>query len=556
MESEMKQTVETKNYNYGGEITALYCRLSRDDDLVGDSNSIVHQKEILESYAKSHAFLNPVFYVDDGYSGTNFNRPAFQRMLGDIESGKVKTVIVKDMSRFGRNYIMVGYYTEILFEQKGIRFIAVNDMVDSKQEGDEFTPFRNIINEWYAKDTSKKVKAVLRAKGMSGKHVSPVPPYGYKKDERDKTKWVIDEEAALVVREIYRLYLEGAGTKEIADILTARGIETPIIYFKRRGMPVRSKSEVPDVWSMATVAGILKQEAYTGCTVNFKTRKKSYKTKYQERLPRENWVIFENTQEAIIDRETFSIVHKMLESRRRPKKIGSPCVNVFNGLVYCADCGNRMYLHHNTKQTQRDAFVCSRYRRAKFHDCTSHHITYDLLYTIVLNDLRRVCRSIRERRQEFIALYYGEMEQKMNKKSNAVKSELSRSERRCAEIDGIIKRLYEDSLCGKISDDRFAVLSKDYEAEQAKLKTRIADLNAGLKAIKDRDDGLNRFLLLVDKYTEIPELTPEILNAFIDRIKVGAKIKCASSSDALHRKSTTKRQIRIVYKFVGAVNLQ
>ena len=556
MESEMKQTVETKNYNYGGEITALYCRLSRDDDLVGDSNSIVHQKEILESYAKSHAFLNPVFYVDDGYSGTNFNRPAFQRMLGDIESGKVKTVIVKDMSRFGRNYIMVGYYTEILFEQKGIRFIAVNDMVDSKQEGDEFTPFRNIINEWYAKDTSKKVKAVLRAKGMSGKHVSHVPPYGYKKDERDKTKWVIDEEAALVVREIYRLYLEGAGTKEIADNLTARGIETPIIYFKRRGMPVRSKSEVPDVWSMATVAGILKQEAYTGCTVNFKTRKKSYKTKYQERLPRENWVIFENTQEAIIDRETFSIVHKMLESRRRPKKIGSPCVNVFNGLVYCADCGNRMYLHHNTKQTQRDAFVCSRYRRAKFHDCTSHHITYDLLYTIVLNDLRRVCRSIRERRQEFIALYYGEIEQKMNKKSNAVKSELSRSERRCAEIDGIIKRLYEDSLCGKISDDRFAVLSKDYEAEQAKLKTRIAELNAGLKAIKDRDDGLNRFLLLVDKYTEIPELTPEILNAFIDRIEVGAKIKCASSSDALHRKSTTKRQIRIVYKFVGAVNLQ
>ena len=556
MESEMMQTVETKNYYYGGEITALYCRLSRDDDLVGDSNSIVHQKEILESYAKSHAFLNPVFYVDDGYSGTNFNRPAFQRMLGDIESGKVKTVIVKDMSRFGRNYIMVGYYTEILFEQKGIRFIAVNDMVDSKQEGDEFTPFRNIINEWYAKDTSKKVKAVLRAKGMSGKHVSPVPPYGYKKDERDKTKWGIDEEAALVVREIYRLYLEGAGTKEIADILTARGIETPIIYFKRRGMPVRSKSEVPDVWSMATVAGILKQEAYTGCTVNFKTRKKSYKTKYQERLPRENWVIFENTQEAIIDRETFAIVHKMLESRRRPKKIGSPCVNVFNGLVYCADCSNRMYLHHNTKQTQRDAFVCSRYRRAKFHDCTSHHITYDLLYTIVLNDLRRVCRSIRERRQEFIAFYYGEMEQKINKRSNAAKSELSRSERRCAEIDGIIKRLYEDSLCGKISDDRFAVLSKDYEAEQAKLKTRIADLNAGLKAIKDRDDGLNRFLLLVDKYTEIPELTPEILNAFIDRIEVGAKIKCASSSDALHRKSTTKRQIRIVYKFVGAVNLQ
>ena len=556
MKSEMTQTVETKYNNYGGEITALYCRLSRDDDQAGDSNSIVHQKEILANYAKAHGFVNPVFYVDDGYSGTNFNRPAFQRMLGDIESGSVKTVIVKDMSRFGRNYIMVGYYTEILFEQKGIRFIAVNDRVDNRLEGDEFTPFRNIINEWYAKDTSRKVKAVLRAKGMSGKHVSPVPPYGYKKDETDRAKWVIDEDAAQVVREVYRLYIDGLGTKEIADILTARGIDTPIIYFKKRGMPVRSKSEIPDIWSMTTVAGILKQEAYTGCTVNFKTRKKSYKTKEQEMLPREEWVIIENTQEAIIDKETFEIVRKMRESRRRPKKIGIKRVNVFNGLLYCADCGNRMYLHHNCRQSQRDNFVCSRYRRAKFHDCTSHHITYDLLYKIVLNDLRRVCAGVRERRQEFISMYYDGMAQKVSRRMSAVKAELNKSERRCVEIDGIIKRLYEDNLCGKISDERFTVLSKDYETEQAKLKEKIAGLNTGLKEIKEQDDGLNKFLSIVDRYTEIPELTAEILNAFVDRIYVGEKVKGESSSTKTHRKSTATRQIRIVYKFVGAVNLQ
>lgn len=556
MEINQLQTVKTKSYCDGGEITALYCRLSRDDDQIGDSNSIVHQKEILGEYAKKNGFPNPTFYVDDGYSGTNFDRPAFQQMLSDIESGRVKSVIVKDMSRFGRNYIMVGYYTEMLFEQKGIRFIAVNDRVDSRQEGDEFTPFRNIINEWYAKDTSKKVKAVLRAKGMSGKHVSPVPPYGYKKDENDKTKWVVDEEAAQVVREVYRLFLKGLGTKQIANVLTERGVETPIIYFQRRGMPVRSKSEVPHIWSMTTVANILKQEAYTGCTVNFKTKKKSYKSKAQERTTREHWVIFENTQEAIIDRETFEIVRKMLECRRRPKKIGAPCINIFNGLVYCADCGNRMYLHHNCRQTQRDAFVCSKYRRAKVNDCTSHHITYDLLYKIVFNDLRRVCESVRQRRNDFIELYNREMFDGASRRQNAIKAELKKSEVRCTEIDGIIKRLYEDNLCGKISDERFAVLSKDYEIEQSELRKRITEINAYLKENDERIDGLNKFLALVDKYTNLEELTAEILNAFIDKIYVGEKVKVSLHTGKRNRKCKSTREIKIIYKFVGAVSLQ
>ncbi|MCD8372643.1 MAG: recombinase family protein [Clostridia bacterium] len=285
----MLQTAEKSNdklINGGVKKTALYCRLSRDDDLDGDSNSITHQKEILKDYAAKHGYTNTEFYVDDGYSGVNFERPDFQRMLNDIENGEISTVIVKDMSRFGRNYVMVGYYTEVLFEKEGIRFIAVNDGVDNATETDEFTPFRNIINEWYARDTSKKVRAVLKAKGMSGKHLTCVTPYGYKKDEKDPAKWVIDDEAAEVVREIYRLYLGGMGTYEIAKLLTAREIDPPSVHFAKNGMPVRSVNSRPKIWLGTTVNKILEREDYTGCTVNFKTKKKSYKTKEQLFLPR------------------------------------------------------------------------------------------------------------------------------------------------------------------------------------------------------------------------------------------------------------------------------
>lgn len=382
MELTELQTVELKE-NDGGDITALYGRLSRDDDQAGDSNSIVHQKEILEEYAKKQGFENPVFYMDDGYSGTNFERPAFQRMLKDIADGRVKTVLVKDMSRFGRNYVEVGYYTEILFPKWKVRFIAVNDHVDNTKEGDEFTPFRNIINEWYARDTSKKVKAVLRAKGMSGKHVSPVPPYGYKKDEMDKTKWVLDEDAANVVKEIYRLYLDGVGTKEIAKLLTSRKVDTPIVHFHKKGMSVRSKSNLPNVWNMTTVYQILGQEMYTGCTVNFKTRKKSYKSKEQEFLPREDWVIFENTQEPIIDKETFAVVQKMRENRRVPRRVDRK-PNIFAGLLYCMDCGKKLNVHYRSKEDIYGGFVCSSYRKAKGPECTPHHLSLGVISRIVL----------------------------------------------------------------------------------------------------------------------------------------------------------------------------
>jgi len=307
-----------KNVNGGDRtVTALYCRLSRDDELTGESNSITHQKEILEDYARKHGFTSCRFYVDDGFSGTNFDRPDFQRMMTDIENGEVGTVIVKDMSRFGRNYIMVGYYTEILFPNAKVRFIAVSDGVDSISDYDnEFTPFRNIINEWYARDTSKKVKAVIRAKGMAGKHLTAVPPYGYIKDPNDKTKWIVDTEAAEAVKRVYEMYLSGMVASQIAKALTADGVDTPLVHSMKCGLPVRTRSGYPEVWNNTMIYRILGCYDYTGCTVNFKTSKPSYKSTMQVFLDRDKWVIFENTQEPIISKETFEL-EKAAESYRK-----------------------------------------------------------------------------------------------------------------------------------------------------------------------------------------------------------------------------------------------
>ncbi len=547
------QTVKKNNQYYGGEkITALYCRLSRDDDQSGDSNSIVNQKQILGEYAKRHGFSNPTYYVDDGYSGTNFNRPDFQRMLKDIESGAVGTVIVKDMSRFGRNYIMVGYYTEILFEQACIRFIAVNDGVDNEHDSDEFTPFRNIINEWYARDTSKKVKAVLRAKGTSGKHLSAIPPYGYMKDPTDKTKWIIDEEAASVVREVFKLYVEGKSTNEIADILNARKVDSPLVHFVKNGMPNRAnKSGIP-LWSAPTLYSMLGQEAYTGCTVNFKTAKKSYKSKDQIFLPKEEWKIFENTQEPIIDKETFAIVRKMRESRRVPRKADAQ-PNIFAGLLYCADCGRSLSRHLGASTLRYQAYTCSGYR--KNCRCTPHHITLSALSEVVLNDLLKVCACVREREDEFVQAYRDDMAKKQNRVYGASKSELKRIESRCSEIDEIIRKLYEDNVRGRITDERFDILSKGYETEKAELKEKAKRLQAILQADAQDNENLENFKQLVKRYTAITELNTEILNAFIEKIYVGETVKMEILPKRKRKKYLKTRTIRIVYKFIGAVNL-
>lgn len=548
------QTVKKNNQFYGGEkITALYCRLSRDDDLSGDSNSIVHQKEILGEYAKRYGFSSPTYYVDDGYSGTNFNRPDFQRMLKDIESGLVGTVIVKDMSRFGRNYIMVGYYTEILFEQAGIRFIAVNDGVDNEHDSDEFTPFRNIINEWYARDTSKKVRAVLRAKGTSGKHLSAIPPYGYRKDPIDSAKWIIDEEAAPIVREVYKMFVEGKTPIQIANILNDRKVDSPLVHFVKNGMPNRARKDGIPLWSGPSIYNMLGQEAYTGCTVNFKTLKKSYKSKDQIILPKEEWKIFENTQEAIIDKDTFAIVQQMRECRRVPRKRDAE-PNIFAGLLYCADCGKSLSRHLGASTNRAQAYTCSSYRKNTI--CSPHHITLNAISEIVLLELLRVCACVRDREDEFVQAYRDDMAKKNSRLYGASKSELKRVESRCAEIDEIIRKLYEDNVRGRITDERFDIMAKGYETEKAELKDKAVKLQSTLQADAHDEDNLEQFKKLVRRYTTITELNTEILNAFIEKIYVGETVKTEIPSKRKRKKYLKTRTIRIVYKFIGAVNLK
>ena len=540
------QTVEIRNKNNGGEkITALYCRLSRDDELSGDSNSIVHQKEILSAYAEKRGFENTRFYVDDGYSGTNFNRPDFLRMMDDVNNGLVGTIIVKDMSRFGRDYIMVGYYTEIMLPQMDIRFIAVNDNVDSENQADnDFTPFRNIINEWYAKDTSKKIRSVLKAKGNSGKHLSVIPPFGYKKDPNDKEKWIIDEDAAQIVRKIYRLYLDGNTMGGIARMLTAEGIETPKLYAKNRGIKHYKAATYPEIWSRISVEYILSNYEYTGSTVNFKTKRKSFKNKKQWIQSKEDWAVFEGTQEAIIDKETFETVQKMRGTKRAYTKFNE--VNIFSGLLYCADCGGRMTIRRRKEDRRKDAFICSTYRKKKKNLCTEHAIKVSALDQIVLQDIRKVCAYIKQYEQEFVEDFRQCSRKESARLQLMGKSELKKAENRLSEIERIIVKLYEEKVCGRMPEERFELLAKNYETEQAELKQKTEALKASLAAKEERDGSLEKFVSLVRSYTEVQNLTPEILNSFIDKIYIGKPERIDGQR---------VQEVKIIYKLVGAVNI-
>lgn len=545
----MNTILSVKNNCYnGGEITALYSRLSVDDDQDGDSNSIVHQKEMLSKYAQEHGLPNPQFYVDDGYSGTNFNRPDFQRMIRDIESGLVKTVIVKDMSRLGRDYLKVGYYSEVYFAENDVHFIAVNDGVDNESETDsDFTPFRNIINEWYAKDTSKKVRAVLRAKGNSGKHLTNCPPYGYVKDGKDHQKWRVDEKAAKVVQEIYALCMKGYGPTQIARILTERKVDSPIMWKIKIGVNYHTeKFETPENWSTHAVKDILQNPTYLGHTVNFRTKKKSYKSKKIEYKPKEEWVIFENTHEAIIDQDTFDTVQRLRQAKRRPAKLGE--MSVFSGLLFCVDCGKKLYLNRckEYKNYQRAHFVCATYRKgmAGHRACTSHSINLDAVEQIVLTDLQRVLAMAKGNEREFAAMLQSNMSREQRRDLSAKMREYEDSERRIKELDRIIQRMYEDNINGKISDERFAKMSRAYEQEQAALTLRVDALRKELSVAKEQSDNTERFMRLVRKYTEITELTPEIVRTFIEKIIVHEKEKVNGKN---------RQTVEIIYNCVGVI---
>ena len=534
-----------KKYNYGGDVTALYARLSKDDDLVGDSNSIVHQKEILAKYAKEHCFANCEFYVDDGFSGTNFNRPDFQRLMADAEEGRISTVIVKDMSRFGRDYIMVGYYTEIYFSNLDIRFIAINDNVDSSiQTENDLTPFKNVFNEWYAKDTSKKIRAVFKAKGNSGKHLTTNPPFGYKKDPNDKDKWIIDEEAAATVRRIFQMYVEGYRISEIGHKLTEEKVETPILYYMNRGIKTNARSEYPEIWDLMSIKYILSQTAYAGHTVNFQTAVKSYKNKKQVNLPRNQWVIFRNTQEPIIDEKTFETVQQMRKVKRARTKYNEP--NMFSGLLYCADCGNHLTIQRVARNRKMDNFSCATYRKKKKGLCSCHRILVSDLETIVKEDLQKVCEYVLFHEKEFTDEYLSGSKRETVKFQAKTKAELKRLSDRQEEIGRIIRKLYEDNVCGRITDERFDFLAKSYEDEGNDLKTKIQELKNALASSVQDEEKLSKFLKVVKSYTEIEELTPEILNSFIEKIYIGETEKYDGRK---------MQEVEIIYKFVGAINL-
>ena len=523
------------------EITALYCRLSQDDKQEGDSNSIINQKKILKKYALDRGYTNIQFYIDDGVSGTTFNRAGFQSMIADVEAGKVKRVIVKDMSRLGRDYLQVRLYTEIFFPEHDVHFIAVNDGVDSNQEDNEFTPFRNIINEWYAKDTSKKIRAVKRSKGMAGEHIGSHPPYGYMKNPENKKEWIIDEEAAEVVREIFRLCVGGYGPTRIAHILTERKILCPTYYaLEKGGKPRTALPADKYTWNGPVVAKILDRMDYLGHTVNFKTHVKSYKVHKTIYNSPDQWKVFEGTHEAIIDKETFEIVQKIRAGKRRPTRMGE--MPMFSGLLYCADCGRKLSFHRKADEpAEKHHYLCENYR-SNTANCTMHYIRNVVVERIVLENLKEVIQYVSNYEDEFVQMIMDSDMRQRNRELAQKKKRLAEIQKRIGELDTIFQRIYEDNIIGKLSDERFMKMSKGYEDEQHTLQTEANEIQSELQQEEKKSVDVKRFLAIVKKYTDLTELTPEILREFIDKIIVHAPDK--SSGRRL-------QEIEIIYNHIG-----
>ena len=525
-------------------ITALYARLSKDDEQQGESLSIENQKRILETFARDNGFLNCRFFVDDGWSGANFQRPGFMEMMDCVENGEVKCVITKDLSRMGRNYLQVGMFTEITFPKKGVRFIAINDGVDSAQGDNDLTPLKNLFNEWMVRDTSRKIKAVFRSKGMSGKPITSQPVYGYLKGEDGR--FIIDEEAAPVVKQIFSLCLAGNGPTKIARMLTEQEIPTPgTLEYRRTGSTRRYHPGYECKWATNTVVHILENREYTGCLVNFKTEKLSYKVKHSVENPPEKQVIFENHHEPIIDTQTWERVQELRKQRKRPNRYDE--VGLFSGILFCADCGSVMYQQrYQTDKRKQDCYICGNYKK-RTHDCTAHFIRTDLLTAGVLSNLRKVTSYAAKHEARFMKLLIEQNEDGGKRRNAAKKKELEAAEKRIAELSAIFKRLYEDSVTGRISDERFAELSADYEAEQRQLKERAAELQGELAKAQEATVNAEKFMNIVRKYTSFEELTPTLLREFIEKIVVH---ECSYDENKNRR-----QEIEIYYSFVGKVDL-
>ena len=533
----------TANTNYPDNITALYARLSQEDALDGESNSIANQKKILLKYATDNHFSNPTFFIDDGVSGVTFDRPGWNEMIRLAEAGKVQTVIVKDMSRMGRDYLKVGYYTESFFVERDIRYIAINDGVDSDKGDNDFTPFRNLFNDFYARDTSKKIRAVMRAKGNAGEHLCTNPPYGYMKDPADKKKWIVDEGAAEIVKRIFALCIAGKGPMQIAKLLTAEHVLTVKAHYAQRdGKPLPEK---PYKWSPKSVAGILERPEYTGCTVNFKTYSKSHKLKKRLHNAPENQRIFPNTQPAIIEEQVFARVQELRENKRRPAKQAER-QGLFSGLLYCADCGSKLHFATGKNMTpQQDCYRCSRYK-SNTGDCTMHFIREETLKLFVLQRIFDVTALFFDDAMAFEEAAKKQRFQEAEKEAQKRKREIAQAEKRIAELDLIFKRIYEDDISGTISHERFLKLSADYEAEQRELTEQVKTWREVVETFEQDRSDFDSFAAIVRKYVGIRELTPTIVNEFVKKIIVHAPDKSSG-----HR----RQKIELVWNFIGEVNL-
>ena len=524
-------------------ITPLYERLSRDDELQGESNSISNQKKMLEDYARRNGLPNPTHFTDDGVSGTRFDRPGFLAMMEEVEAGRVEAIVIKDMSRLGRDYLKVGQVMEIL-RQKGVRLIAINDGVDSLNGDDDFTPFRNIMNEFYARDTSRKIRSVFKTKGMSGKHLTGTVIYGYLWDEK-REHWLVDDEAADVVRRIFALAMEGYGPYQIATKLSEEQIEMPAVHLARHGEGVNKNKTFKDIyrWSASTVVEILKKREYLGHTINFKTRK-HFKDKKSHYVDEGEWTIFENTHEAIIDQETFDNVQRIRgNARRYPDGFGE--AHPLTGLMYCADCGGKMYVHRTYNGKRIPQYTCGQYGKYPIGSrCpTQHRIKAEAVLTLIADMLRAIAEYSRNDRAEFIRTVQETQAAQQTADISKKRRRLAAAQKRAGELEKLICKIYEDNALGKLPDARYAALDAQYAKEQDALNDEIEELEKAVTGYEQSRKSAERFIALIDKYENFDTLTNTMLNEFVEKILVHERARKGSQD--------TTQEVEIYFNFVG-----
>ena len=524
-------------------ITPLYERLSRDDELQGESNSISHQKQMLEEFARRNNLPNPRHFTDDGVSGTRFDRPGFLAMMEEVEAGRVEAIVIKDMSRLGRDYLKVGQVMEIL-RQRGVRLIAINDGVDSLKGDDDFTPFRNIMNEFYARDTSRKIRSVFKSKGMSGKHLTGTVIYGYLWDEK-REHWLVDEEAAEVVRRIFSLTMEGYGPYQISKLLSEAKVEIPAVHLARFDEGVNRTKPVKDPygWGSSTIVSILKKREYLGHTVNFKTRK-HFKDKKSHYVDESEWTIFENTHEAIIDQETFDNVQRVRgNARRYPDGFGE--AYPLTGLMYCADCGGKMYVHRTYNGKRVPQYTCGQYGKYPIGSLcpTQHRIKAEAVLTLIADMLRTIAEYSRNARAEFIRTVQETQAAQQTADISKKRKRLAAAQKRAGELERLICKINEDNALGKLPDARYEALDAQYAKEQDALNAEITELEKAVTGYEQSRKSAEKFIALIDKYENFDTLTNIMLNEFVEKILVHERARKGSQD--------TTQEVEIYFNFVG-----